>query len=157
MKCNQFLPRFELVSPCPFPTTITITPRAPTNNECPGHEIKQPDGEVEVILELWGMWSTLSLPSLPGSFLFEVIAPDTVISMVQIEQNCVLMLNWFFFKKRTVFFIRTVPYSTDLFEIELFLTFNCVKIKTIPILNWIVLMGTVWINWIVWNKDVFDD
>ena len=29
MKCNQSCPGFELVSPCPFPTTITITPRAP--------------------------------------------------------------------------------------------------------------------------------
>ena len=28
MKCNQPHPGFELVSPCPFPTTITITPRA---------------------------------------------------------------------------------------------------------------------------------
>ena len=29
MKCNESRPGFELVSPCPFPTTITITPRAP--------------------------------------------------------------------------------------------------------------------------------
>ena len=29
MKCNQSSPGFELVSPCPFPTTIIITPRAP--------------------------------------------------------------------------------------------------------------------------------
>ena len=29
MKCNKSGPVFELVSPCPFPTTITITPRAP--------------------------------------------------------------------------------------------------------------------------------
>ena len=29
MKCNQSRPGFELVSPCPYPTTITITPRAP--------------------------------------------------------------------------------------------------------------------------------
>ena len=29
MKCNQPRQGFELVSPCPFPTTITITPRAP--------------------------------------------------------------------------------------------------------------------------------
>ena len=29
MKCNQSHPGFKLVSPCPFPTTITITPRAP--------------------------------------------------------------------------------------------------------------------------------
>ena len=29
MKCNQSRPGFELGSPCSFPTTITITPRAP--------------------------------------------------------------------------------------------------------------------------------
>ena len=29
MKCNQSRPGFEVVSPCPFPTTITIIPRAP--------------------------------------------------------------------------------------------------------------------------------
>ena len=29
MKCNQSCPGFELVLPCPFPTTITITPQAP--------------------------------------------------------------------------------------------------------------------------------
>ena len=29
MKCNQSRPGFELVSPCPFPKTITTTPRAP--------------------------------------------------------------------------------------------------------------------------------
>ena len=32
MKCNEFRPGFELVSPCLFPTTITTTPRAPPNN-----------------------------------------------------------------------------------------------------------------------------
>ena len=29
MKCNQSRPGFELMSLCPFPMTITITPRAP--------------------------------------------------------------------------------------------------------------------------------
>ena len=29
MKCNQSRPGFELLSPCPIPTTITITPLAP--------------------------------------------------------------------------------------------------------------------------------
>ena len=29
MKCHQSRSGFELVSPCPFPTTITVTPRAP--------------------------------------------------------------------------------------------------------------------------------
>ena len=32
MKCNQSRPVFELVSPCPFPKTITITPRAPPHS-----------------------------------------------------------------------------------------------------------------------------
>ena len=31
MKCNQSGPGFELVSPCPYPSTLTITPRAPPN------------------------------------------------------------------------------------------------------------------------------
>ena len=29
MKCNQSRPGFERMSPCPYPTTITSTPRAP--------------------------------------------------------------------------------------------------------------------------------
>ena len=32
MKCNQSRPGFELVSPCSFSTTITITPRAPPHH-----------------------------------------------------------------------------------------------------------------------------
>ena len=35
------------------------------------------------------------------------------------------------------------------------LTFNCVWIKTILILNWIVLIRTVWLNWIAWNRNVW--
>ena len=35
MKCNQSRPGFELVSPCPFHTTITITPRAPPTSTRP--------------------------------------------------------------------------------------------------------------------------
>ena len=35
-------------------------------NECPGYDIKQSDGEVPVMLELWEMQSTPLLPSLPG-------------------------------------------------------------------------------------------
>ncbi len=43
--------------------------------------------------ELWGMWSTPSLLSLPGPLWAEVLAPDWVLSMGQIEVNCVLMQN----------------------------------------------------------------
>ena len=34
------------------------------NNGCPGYDTKQSDGEVLVILELWGMRRTPLLPSL---------------------------------------------------------------------------------------------
>ena len=37
------------------------------------------------MLELWGMWSTLSLPSIPGPLWPRVVAPDKVLSMGQIE------------------------------------------------------------------------
>ena len=45
--------------------------------ECPGYDIKQSDGEVPVMLELWEMWRTALLPShWPG-----VVAPDRTLSM----------------------------------------------------------------------------
>ena len=45
------------------------------------------------MLELWEMQSSLSLPSLPGSLWLGVVAPDRVLTMGQIELNCVLMLS----------------------------------------------------------------
>ena len=38
---------------------------------------------------LWGMRSPLSLLSLPGPLWPGVVAPDRVLSMGQIELNCV--------------------------------------------------------------------
>ena len=54
---------------------------------------KQSDGGLPLMLELWGMQSTFSLPSLPGPLWPGVVASDRVLSMGQIELNCVLMLN----------------------------------------------------------------
>ena len=54
-------------------------------NESPAYDTKQYDGEGPVMLELWGMQSTPSLPSLPGSLWPGVVAPDRVLSMGQIE------------------------------------------------------------------------
>ena len=47
-----------------------------------------------VILELWGMPNTLSLPLFPRRFGLGVVTTNRVLSMNQIELNCVLMLNW---------------------------------------------------------------
>ena len=48
----------------------------PPPNECPGYDTKQSDGEVPTMLELWGMRSIPSLPSLPGPIGPGVVAPD---------------------------------------------------------------------------------
>ena len=35
-------------------------------NDCFRYDSKQPDNEAQVMLELWELWNTLLLPSLPG-------------------------------------------------------------------------------------------
>ena len=78
-------------------------------NECSGYNTKQSDVEVSLMWELWGMWSTPSLPSLPGSkWTWE--PTDRVLSMGQIEPNCVLMLNWIAWN-RTVLAIKLCIYA----------------------------------------------
>ena len=67
--------------------------------KCPGYDTKQSDGEVPVMLELWGMRSTPSLPLLPGPLWPWVVTPDRVLSIGQIELNCVLVLNWIAWNK----------------------------------------------------------
>ena len=94
----------ELRSPVPFANTLTINTKYlaqsagaveytdctsaegyDTPNECPGYDTKQSDGEVPAVLELWGMWSTPSLPSLPGPLWPEMGAPDRALSMGLLE------------------------------------------------------------------------
>ena len=53
----------------------------PTPNECPGYDTKQSDCEVPVILMLWGIRSTPSLPLLPALLWFRMVAPDRALSM----------------------------------------------------------------------------
>ena len=53
-------------------------------NKCSGYDIKQSDGE-DPVQEIWGMWSTPLLPLLPGSLWPEMVGPDSVLSMGQIE------------------------------------------------------------------------
>ena len=45
-------------------------------NECPVYDTKQFDGEVPVILLLWGMWSTPSLPFFSGPLRPGMVASD---------------------------------------------------------------------------------
>ena len=63
-------------------------------NECPGYDTKQSNSDVPVMLKLWGMRSTPSLPLLTGLLCFERVAPDRVWSKSQVELICVLIVNW---------------------------------------------------------------
>ena len=54
----------------------------PTPNKCPRYDTKQSDGEVPVMLELWGMQSIPSLPLLPDPLWPGMVASDRTQSMV---------------------------------------------------------------------------
>ena len=78
-------------------------------NECLGYDIKQSDGEALVILELWGMQSTISLPLLQSPFWHRVGAPDKppIYGLIRIV--------WHLNQMQTNDLCQT-----ELFEIELF-------------------------------------
>ena len=59
--------------------------RRPSPNECPAYDSRNFYGNSPVMLKLWGIRSTPSLPSLPGPLWPGVLAPDRVLSMGQIE------------------------------------------------------------------------
>ena len=119
------------------------------------------------MLELWGMRSTPSLPSLPGSRWSGVVASDRVLSMGQIKLNSVLMLNWIVWN-RNIFVCVTELFEieqfltlklylrkTELFEIERFWQLTFCKKKTILISNYFFLKKTVWVNSNAWYGNVF--
>ena len=70
--------------------TFAEEARPPSPHECPGYDTKQSDGEVPVMLELWGMQKTPSLLLLPGPLWPEVVAPDRALSMGKIELTAYL-------------------------------------------------------------------
>ena len=53
----------------------------PPPNGCPRYDTKQFDGDVPVMLELWGMQSTPSLPLLSGPLWPGMVAPDRALSI----------------------------------------------------------------------------
>ena len=57
----------------------TQTTNQPSLYKCPGYDTKQSDGVFPVLLELWGMQSTPSLPLLPSPL--RVVAPDRGLSI----------------------------------------------------------------------------
>ena len=117
------------------------------SNVWPGYHTKQPDGEVPGIVELCGMQSTYSLSSLPGPLWVGVVASDRVLSMGQIELNCVNWIVW----NRTILICKLCTYAK----------LNCLKWNCFCMQNWIVWKTTVFdietvltLNWIIFNRNV---
>ena len=52
-----------------------------SSNEYPGYGTKQSDSVAQIMIELWGMWSTYLLPLLTGPLWSGVVASDRVVSM----------------------------------------------------------------------------
>ena len=67
------------------PTVSLQRGETPPPNKCPESDTKQSDHESPLMLDLWRMWSTPSLPLLPGPIWLGVLAFDRVLSMGQIE------------------------------------------------------------------------
>ena len=59
--------------------------KTPSHNNYPRYDIKPSDSEALVMLELWGMWITPSLPLLPNPLWPGEVAPEKVLSIDQIE------------------------------------------------------------------------
>ena len=110
----------------------------PPTNESPGYDTKQSNTAVSVTLELWGMRSIPSLPSLPGPLLKLVQETDKVQSMDQIELNCVVMLTWIVWNGTVFWHLNCVLTQNGIVCNRTVFDFDPVnKQKTIFILHWI--------------------
>ena len=78
---------------------------------------KQSDGEVPAMLELWGMWSTPSLPSLPGWLWPRVVAPDKGPIYGLNRTKGILMLNW-------IVWVNWIAWIRNVFDNQTMLTFK---------------------------------
>ena len=74
------------------PTTPLQRGKTPTN-ECPEYDTEGSDGEAPVMLVLWGMRRTPSLPLLPGPLWPGMVAPDRALYMGYIELHTDAKLN----------------------------------------------------------------
>ena len=77
IKCQILFVQSAGAAECTDRTSGEVYPA----NECPEYDTKQSDGEVPVMLKLWGMQTVPSLPLLPGSLWPDVVAPNRALSM----------------------------------------------------------------------------
>ena len=80
MHCSAHLPGVAEYTDC-----ISAEGKT-TSQPVSWYETKQSDDAASVF-ELWGMWSTPSLPLLPGPLKARVEVPDSVLSMSKLCAN----------------------------------------------------------------------
>ena len=92
MDCDIVVSEFELESlsaqlgrAVEYTNCVAAEGSDPLPNVYPIYDTKQSDGEVLVMLELWGKQSISLLPSLPGPIWPGLVAPDRVLSMGWVE------------------------------------------------------------------------
>ena len=93
VKCSSLHTRWDSLTPLLRCSILQKAGKTPLTSVLV-MAVKKSNGEAPLMLDLWGMWSTSLLPSLQGPLWPEVIEPERVLYMCQIELNCVLMLNW---------------------------------------------------------------
>ena len=105
-------------------------------NECSGYDTKQSDDEAPVMLELWGMRGTPSLPLLPDPFWPGEVASDRVLSMGKIE----------LFKLDSNTWNHLTVYKKELNKMFTNLVFNIYIYKQDLVLNnqWLICHKTEW-------------
>ena len=80
------------------------------------------------MLELWGIWSTRSLASLPGLLWPGVVAPYRVLFMGQIGINCgFLSLLFFAFKLRIYAKLNCLNRTVLTLKLRTYAKLNCSK------------------------------
>ena len=84
----------------------------PHPHECPAYDTKQSDGEVPVMLELWGIRTTPLLPLWPG-----VVAPDKGPIYELDKTNGIFKLNW-------IIWLNWIALDRNVFDNWTLLTFQ---------------------------------
>ena len=138
MKCNRPRPGFELVSPCPFPTTITITPRTPpslimififqsgiVDDHCewiyhPVFLLVNPEGIFLSFCSWYLMksgllasWDHLVFPIVPCLSWSQLVCSDLPVSL--------FLIPWSITFLKRIFLQLTAHFPTKFFKLNFFL------------------------------------
>ena len=120
MKCNHSRPGFELESPCPFPTTITITPRAPPLYKCISPALYSRKGDGCCV---WEMSRRQGQTAILTQVLFSTIAALLFLIMAGVAQPWDTegpkpsVWSWFSLRHPVSNFLEPLIYLVILFSI----------------------------------------